>query len=309
MAAFTLNMTGSVEVDASVKTDYTSEFILAYQQSNVMDQFVEFNADIGAKSISFPRYASLGDATTPLTEKDDITSEAMVDSEVILTPLEYGNAVTKTRLADLQTGGRAGRGAVALVAQNMGKTMNVLGIRSLEATTNVITSNTNEAAITAGDIITPELLNTMYNKMARASVPTHSATGHYVAFMHDDVIHDLRNAVDAGSWVDVSKYAGREEILRNEVGMFKGFRIVRNNDCLLTADGGSTTVDTYHSSFIGFNAFGKADSQSAALTMTGPFDKLGRFINIGWYGVTAYKIIESDAAWKLITSSSVGVNA
>lgn len=312
MADFTLNMSDSVVLnDSVVAEELKSEFIVAYNQANIVDSVVEYAREVNAKSISFPRFSQLAAATTPLTEKDDITSEAMSDSDIILTPVEYGNVVTTTRLAELQTAGRAGRAALQLVGQNMANTMNVLGTRALEASTNVVYggSATSEATVAAGDVMDASVLDKVYNKMARANVPAHSRTGTYVAFMHDDVIHDLRSASAAGTWLDVSKYAGAEAILRNEVGMYKGFRIVRNNDCLINTDGGVTTVDTYHSSFMGFNALGKAESQMPSITMTGPFDKLGRFINIGWYGVLQYKIIESDAAWKAITSSSVGVNA
>lgn len=116
---FTVNMTGSAQVDDSVKTDYETDFIVEYAQTNVLDNFVEWNRQVGAKSISFPRYSLLSLATTPLTETDDATSSAMADTEVLFTPAEYGNVVTTTSLADLQTGGRVSRGAVRLVAINL----------------------------------------------------------------------------------------------------------------------------------------------------------------------------------------------
>lgn len=311
MADFTVNMSGTVELDDSIVTEYQSEFIVAYNQSNVIDAAVEYSRDIGAKAISFPRFTQLAQAITPLNEREDINSVAMADSEIILTPQEYGNAVTTTRLAELQTGGRAARAAVSLVGQNMASTMNKLGTLALEASTNVVYGGTatSEATVAAGDVMTPALLDKIYNKMARANVPAHSATGTYVAYMHDDVIHDLRTGTTEGTWIDVSKYSGNEQILRNEIGMFKGFRIVRNNDATVNADGGVTTVDTYTSTFLGFNALGKAESAVPSMVMTGPFDKLNRFANIGWYGVLQYKIIEQDSAWKAITSSSVGANA
>jgi N4-gp56 family major capsid protein len=315
MADFTLNLTGTAQLDNSAVTEeIKTEFIVQYTQANVMDSFVEYAREIQAKSISFPRYSTLATAETALTEREDITSAAMSDTEVILTPVEYGNAVTTTKLVDLQTGGRAMRGAIRLVAINMAETLNVLATRALEASTNVVYGGSagSKAALAAGDVMSGGVLDKVYNKLARASVPAHPLTGTYVAFLHEDQIFDLRSASAANSWTDVNKYNNELPVLQNEVGMYKGFRIVRNNHSLLEADAGAgspATVDVYTASFLGFNGLGKAESAMPSIVMTGPFDKLGRFVNIGWYGVLQYKIIEPTAVYKALTSSSVGANA
>lgn len=310
MADFTTNMSDTVALGDSIVQEYLTQFIVSHGQNNVMDQFVEMNEDIGAKSITLTKYDRLTVQTAALTEKEDPAGEAMVDTAVVLTPAEYGNVVTKTKLAELQTGGKASLGAVSLAAINMAESENKLATLALEATTNIRLADAaaSEGAITASNIMDTAELDYIYNKMSRANVPVHPVTGAYVAFMHDDVIHDLRTGSAAGSWMDVNKYALPGEALKNEVGMFKGFHIVRNNHALLNADGGSTTVDTYHSSFMGFNGLGKAVSENPALVMTGPFDKLARFVNIGWYGVFQYKIIDTDAVWKVVSASSIGAN-
>ncbi len=244
-----------------------------------------------------------------MVETTDPDSTAVSDTEVILTPVEYGNVITTTSLAELQTGGRASMAAMQLIAGNMAETMDVLGVRALEASTNVqYVGQTSRAAITATDIMARTNLGAIYNKLSRASVPKHSLTGTYIMMAHDDVIHDLREESSAGSWEDVNKYNNQFEVLNNEVGMYKGFRILRNNHSLLVTDGGVTTTDVYKSSFIGFNALGKAESQVPQIVVSGPFDKLGRFLNIGWKATTAYKIIESTAVWSVESASSVGVN-
>lgn len=311
MADFTAVLSGTVEVNNSdITEEIKSEFIIAYNQANVMDQFVEYDRDIDAKSIGFPRFALTAPATTPLNEREDVTSIAMADSEILLTPQEYGMAITPTRLVDLQTGGRALRAAVQLAGTNMAESTNIIATQALEASTNVMYggSAANEGALAAGDTMDAALLGKIYNKMSRANVPVCPVSGTYIATMHDDVIHDLREGTAAGTWQDVNKYNNEIPVLNNEIGMYKGFRILRNNHQALNVDGGATTVDSYASSFLGYNGLGKAESAMPALTLTGPFDKLGRFINIGWYGVFSYNIIESEAVWKTLTSSSVGVN-
>ncbi len=90
--------------------------------------------------------------------------------------------------------------------------------------------------------------------------------------------------------------------------MIAGFRIVRDNNISVNADAGSGTVDTYHTLCMGFNALGKAESSPLMQKLTGPFDKLGRFVNIGYHWCGEYGIVDQDALYIGTTASSVGAN-
>lgn len=308
MADFTTAMTGVAVADDGIVLAYNQGFLLAATETNTIDQFVTYKEDINAKSITFTKYAQLSAATTALTDKADVDSVALSDSAITLTPEEYGNVVTTTRLANLQNAGKVDLAAAQLVGINAGKTHNKLAITAAEASSNALTVDGGlETALTGSDVMTATFLNKLYNKLARASVPA-LAGDMYVAVMHDDVIHDLRGATAAGSWQDVSKYTSSESVFKNEVGALGGFRIVRNNDITVNADGGSTTVDTYHTICLGRNGLGKAVSLPTGMRVTGPYDKLNRFVNFGWYGVFDYGIIDTDAVWVGTTASSVGAN-
>lgn len=306
--AFTTNISGVAQVDDSIKLAYDQAFIVESAQQNVMDQLVQYKAQIGAKSIQFPKFSQLTLATTPLTEGNDVTSEALADAPVIITPAEYGNVVTTTSLASLQTGGTVDLAAVTLVGQNMARTKNKLATLALDASTNVITpGGVALASMASTDILTGAVLNQAYNKLSRKSVGR--INGEYVLVAHDDVIADLRADTSAGGWIDVTKYAAPGETLANEVGMFKGFRVVRNNEATYGDQTGAGTVDVYNSYVLGFNALGLAESATPGMVATGPFDKLARLVNLGWYGVFNYGIVDTDAVWKIQTASSLGANA
>jgi len=306
--AFTTNLTGTAQVDDSIVLEFDSQFIIAAAQEHVMDQFVSYKRMIDAKSIEFPKYAQLALATTPLVETDDVVSEALVDEKILIQPQEYGNVVTTTKLANLQTGGTADLAAARLVGMNAGRTSDKLAILEAEQSTNELTpGGVAEGALTASDIMSVTFLNELYNKLARASIQPLSQ-GMYVAVMHDDVIHDLRNSSGAGSWQDINKYTDPSEILMNEVGQIAGFKIVRDNNITVNADAGDALVDTYHSICMGFNALGKAESKPTSIVASGPFDKLGRFVNLGHYGVFEYGIVDQDALYLGTTASSVGAN-
>lgn len=306
---FTTNLSGTAQLDDSIILAYDQQFIVASAQEQIMDQFVSYKAQIGAKSIAFPKYGQLSLATTPLVEADDVVSEALSDSEILLEPVEYGKAVTKTKLASLQTGGKADLAAARLVGLNMGRTLDKLAIEALEASSNSMTvTGGAESGLTASDVMTVTFLNKLYNKLSRASVQPLSE-GMYVAVMHEDAIFDLRNSAGAGSWQDINKYARPESVLMNEVGMLCGFRIIKDNHITINADAGALNVDTYGVIAMGFNALGKAVSDEPHMVASGPFDKLSRFLNLGWTGCFKYGIVDQDALWKGIVASSVGDNA
>lgn len=311
MAAFTTNLSGTTELDSSLVLAFAQNYIIAVGQNNVMDQLLlngEATYDIGGKSIQLTKYARLGLATTPLTETDDVVSEALSDSAIVITPAEYGNVVTTTSLGNLQSGGKADLAAAQIVGINHGSTTDKLAILALDASSNAyIVGGTAAGSVTAGQVADGAYLNYFYNKLARTSVPT--INGSYVMVAHDDVIADLREATAVGSWVDVTKYATPETVLANEVGMYKGFRVVRNNNATFADQTGAGTVDLYNSYFLGANGLGKGISQPGQLVISGPFDKLGRFLNIGWKETSKYAIVDQDAVWLGQSASSKGSNA
>ena len=304
---FVANMSGTTQLDDSAVLAFEQSFLIANGQNNVMDQLAQMNTQIGAKSISMTKYSRLALATTPLTEDEDAARQVMSDSTILFTPAEYGNVVTRTNLASLQSGGKVDLAAAQLVGINAGSTYDKLAVLALNGGSEVFAGTGSEAALAAGDVCDAAFLNKMYNKLARANVAT--VGGAYVAVLHDDQIHDLRAASGAGSWQDVVKYTDAMPALANEVGLFKGFRIVRNNNIVVADQSGAGTVDAYRGLFLGANALGKAESQPLSIRVTGPFDALGRFVNVGWYGVVKYGIVDSESVFVGVTSSSVGANA
>jgi len=134
--AFTTNLTGTAIVDDSLVTAFEQLVWIAFGQSNVNDQFLSKKVDINAKSIQMPKYSRMAVATTPLTEADDIVSVALNDTKVTFTPVEYGNAITITSLASLQTGGLVDAASASLIGMNYGETMDALAIAALDAATN-----------------------------------------------------------------------------------------------------------------------------------------------------------------------------
>ena len=298
MAAFTTNMTGTVALDENAVIAFTQAFTLENEQSQVLDaNVVSINEQINAKSFNFPRYDTLAPVTSALTELDDPASVAMADNEVVITPAEYGNVITTSKLSNLQSGGRTDVGAAALVGRNAGRSQDKIALLTLDAGsgTTITPGGTAVGSLAATDVADAAFLEDAYHQLAKNSIPM--LGDQYVMVAPDAVISDIRDdSAASGGWTDVNKYSAVERVLKNEVGMYKGFRIIRQNDCLLSADAGAGAVDVYNCHFLGFNALGKAVSNPASMTITGPYDKLNRFLNIGWYGCFGYSVVESGAA-------------
>jgi len=270
MTAFTLNLSTTANVDDSIVQAYAKNVLLTAGQAYILEPLVQTKFEVGAKSIQFPKYSLLGLADTPLTETDDPASEALVDTKIVLTPKEYGKAVTKTNLASLQTGGLIDLAASTLVGKNMGQTRDKLIVNALLGSTNTTGTGTFSGAALDGQ----------YSKLATKSIMP-AADDLYVAVMSEHNVAILRNE---SGFIDVQKYGDSTAVLKNEIGTYKGHRIVRHQ---FVPDNKVISV--------GWNALGCGISQAPGMVLTGPFDKLARFVNVGWYGVFDYDLIDVDA--------------
>jgi N4-gp56 family major capsid protein len=281
-------------------------FLLEAGDAIVIDQFIDYKRDINAKSIDLTKFAKLAKATTPLTDGVDPDRVGVTDTKITVTPAEYGLAVGRTSLASLQTGGKADLGVSAVVALNMAETLNAVGIIAGEAGTNILIANSvaTEGALTATDLITKGDLNYIHNRLSRANILKFEGDM-YVALCHPDVASDIKELED---FKDAHTYGNNITLIKNELGSYKGFRWVESSGVTTNTDAGSGTVDTYHTQFMGRNAMGRGVSKDPTLVISGPFDSLGRILNIGWLATLQYKIVDQNAHWIITSASSYGSN-
>lgn len=297
MADFTQVMTGTAELDDNAITEFDTQFLLAQRADGIADQFVTLKRDIGAKSIDITRYGQMPLNTVPLLEREDIISTALNDEEILLTPAEHGDVVTTTALSNLQSGGQTNVAAARLVGINSGRVQNKLALLAMDASTRVLFGGDAVSLITvdATDEADPALLEKAFNGLTgKNSIGLPQAGGDFVSLMHDHVLASIRSGTAVGTWQDTHKYAVPGQILKNEVGMFKGFRMIRDNLSTIEVGAGAGAIDVYTSYFMGFNALGKAVSQEATQVIS-QNDKLNRFLNVGWKATLKYGIIEQEA--------------
>ncbi len=296
--------------DDSQVTLLSKAFHIAASDNLVVNDVATVRENINAKAIDIVKYSKLDPTTTALTESAEVGSyEVANDSKVTLQPLEYGQVVTSTSISSLHSGGMTDLAIAEMVGRSMAESWNKLGIQTLEASANEqFVGAANEGAIASDDVITGEALLKEYTNLSAANVPKFAGDS-YVAIMHPHVIHDLLKATSAGSWQDVAKYNGDMKVFKNEIGMYNGFRILQSSGVTINANAGDSNVDTYHTCCVGVNGLGIGVSKQPQLTITGPYDKLGRMVHVGWYGVYDMEIIDTDAVRKITCASSVGANS
>lgn len=305
MADFTEVLTGTLEVDDSAIEEFEAQFLLSQASMGVIDQFISYKRDIGAKSIELLKYDQIPLNTTPLNEREEVDSTPMVDSAILFTPDSHGDVITTTEVSNITSGGRVNVGASRIVGINAGRVQNKLGLLAMDLSTRILFAGdaTGLGDMDAADEVDPLFLEKAFSALGdKETIGMPQAGGEYVAIMHDNVIASLRSGTALGSWQDVSKYTDNMPILKNEVGMFKGFRIIKDNLATIVVGGaGGDGSDAYNSYFMGFNALGKVQSQDTTQVIT-QNDKLNRFLNIGWKAMVKYGIVENDA---LVVGKSV----
>lgn len=308
MADFTTTITDLAVIDADEVTQFESGIVYGYTPELVMDQIATIRREANAKTVQFAVYANLSAISSAITDGEDVASVALADSVLTLTPLAYGNAVTLTREANMESAGKAAQAAGFLIGRNGGQSLDKLAMTAAEAfsTTRIYPNQATavtDLAIT--DNLDSKFAGRLYTKLARVNVP--GIGGSYVGVAHEDCLYDLRNDAGVTGWVDVGKYANPQSVLQNEVGMFQGIRWLRSSNVTTTSNSNGT-IDSYKVNVFGANALGKAEQGPIKFGISGPFDKTGRILNYYWVWLGVYGVLDTANMVQGLCASSVGSN-
>lgn len=235
-----------------------------------LDNFVTLGESIDGAAVEFTYYTNLAEATTALTDGTEATASAMADAKVTITPAEYGNVITTTRLANTSTAGKADLGAAKLVGRNMPETSSKQIITKLAAGTNS-TAATTLNTLAKGD------LRTAFEKLETASIGKFGMR--YVALMNPAQVSDIKDGYNT-----IVQYTDEEKALSGVVGEYEGFTIVSHPQVP------AGTVICF-----GQDAIGKAVAVEPDTTIIDGTDNLGRTRHYGWYGIYEYGILDQNA--------------
>lgn len=307
MADFHATQTDNTSVGDSIKSLWNEQTLFESDYELVCDQFATIQGPGQGRTIYFPKFALLTPTSSALTDSEDPAASELTDTAVSITCEEFGRSATYNIMADLQSG-RVNLAVTKIIGSDMGASQDKIAMAKLEAfSTTVIYPNnaTQPGNLTSSDNLDRAFAGRLYNKLARLNVPG-VVGGMYAGIAHEDCLFDLRNDAGSGNWVDVNKYSNLTEVKTNEVGMFEGIRWFRSKNVTVTDN---STIDSYKISVLGANALGKAVTKPAGIVISGPFDSLQRFYNVGWYGIFGYAVVDTARMVQGIAASSVGNNA
>ena len=266
-------------------------------------------------SVTFTFWNDLAAATTPLSETVDVDAVALSDSQITLTPAEYGNAVVTTFRVRATSFIPLDRPVANIVGFNAGISQDTLARNIVQAGSNVRYASTAVSRVTVGAsmVLTASQVRRAYVDLQGANVPQFG--GYYAAVIHPDQSYDLRGETGSAAWRDPHTYSQPAEIWNGELGEFEGFRFLVSPRAPLFADAGvGGTVDVYAALFFGRQALAKVYSTYEGrgpfpITIMGPVtDKLKRFQPVGWHWYGGYGVFRQAALRRVETSSSIGAN-
>ena len=265
-------ITTSTTLSDSQITIFDEAVIISGQEMDIIDAFVDYGRDVPGVGIEFTIYSKLPNATTPLTDGTDVTSILLDDNKVSITPREYGNAVTTTKLANIHTAGKADLAAAKVVGINKVSTKEALGIAELESGINTIVAGT------AGTLSKLDL-RAARTALKNNGIPTFG--GRYIAFVNPDQVSDIADDI-----INIAKYTSYEMATNGVYGQVEGFTIIEHPGIT------SGTVVCFGEGYLG-----KGQSLPADTTIVDGTDKLGRTRHYGWFGIFEYALVNQDAGF------------
>ena len=304
------NETTVAAVTNQVKTGYDLAADFALRTIPVFDQFTTTktaDTNVGS-SITFHRWTELSTTASSIGEVTDVTPQALASSVFTVTPAEYGTVTVTTSLARAQTMLPSfSSDQVNLVAYQMALSIDEICRAAMDASGEERwIGQSSEAAITATDILTADEVRKEHAYITNDNVMPFGSD--YVWVMDPYVAYDLKSETGDGAWIAPAQYVNTDKVYNNEVGKFGGFKFIESDRVTMTADGGASTVDTYHNYIFGADNTAKAVSIAPHLVQRPPTDYLMRLESLGWYALIGYDTFRSEASRLVLCASSIGAN-
>lgn len=300
----------TVSLSNQVLTAYDQNAYFALRDEAIWDQFADVkpgNLTNPGSPVTFTFWADLAEATTPLDEVIDVDAVSLSDSQVSVTPNEYGHAVVvsiRLETDDFLLGFDSD--VANILSENMVKTIDRIARNAVDAAGTAVTIAASEGATVAGDVITAALVRQQRATLVGANVRPWGMD--YAAIIDPDVGYDLQSETGDNAWGRPHEYVDTEEIYNGELGKFAGFRFIESNRVNLNVDGGSGSVDTYTTYFFGQQFLAKVESIAPRMVMGPVTDTLMRLRPLGWHGYFGFGEFRSASLIRLIGASSIGDN-
>lgn len=246
-------------------------------------------------------------AKTPLNEETDVDSTKVpATTPVVITPKEYGFAVTETKLLKNRRMIDFDPQVARAVSDHAGKVIDELIQDTLVGGGTILTATGGaENALTKADVLKAQHVRDQVTEFRSGNVPGYSGEW-FTAVTHPRVVHDLRTETGSGAWRVPNEYGtSQTKIWNGEFGEFEGVRFIQNTRTRNTATGASG-AKVFHTFFFGNGGLAEHVVEEPTSKIGPVVDKLGRFRTVGWYADLGWAVYEPTAIRIVKSGSSKG---
>jgi N4-gp56 family major capsid protein len=249
-------------------------------------------------------------ALTPLDEETDVVPAKLPQTTTVtLTPAEYGYANQSTIYMANRSLTPFDPVAARAIAQHCSDVLDRLVQAKMRLGTQVYRAANRASTVTvaAADTQKATEIRKAVTKLRANQAGTRDGQ-FYVAVLHPNVIHDLREESGTGSWRVPNEYGvDQNRIWNGEFGAFEGVRVVSSPTLLRTTDNdGAAGVNVYRGFVLGREALAKAVVAEPSMVVSPQTDKPRRWVGLGWKADLAYGIYRDKAIVRLEAASSLG---
>ena len=250
----------------------------------------------GGKTIEFRRFATLGTATTPLTEGVPPTLKDLTVTAITATVSQFGDAVGFTDVVCTTTIDNILTETTALLGEEAGETIDELQRDILVAGTTVFyagASSSSRVTVGATDIITvAELRKVVRTLVVNRAKPI---DGFYQCILSPRVAYDLQGTAE---WVTANQFAQTGRQFDGSLGNLYGVKFWVTDKAKVFVGAGEGGIDVYASLFFGQNAYGvigldghSLKSYFKPLGSAGTADPVDQQQSMGWKVAFTTKIL------------------
>ncbi len=299
---------------------YDRELLYRAQQAQVFydkGQKKNLKANSG-NVIRWRRFNSLGVNTNTLTEGVTPTATALSMTEVTATVAQYGAYGEVSDMLDLIGIDPVIMESVQVFGQMAGESIETVVGNIIKAGTSVLyATGSARASQAATNIITVDLIRKAVRNLDRLNTLRFNGAeqqkkvgqGRYVAFMHPNVIYNLKQDTE---WKNTQQYSRPELLFSGSIGEIEGCEIVQSTLCPVFTGEGSGGADVYGTIIIGQHAYGVVDVAGSGKFKTvvkpigsgGTSDPLDQRGTIGWRSVFVSKILNDNFMIRLETGAT-----
>jgi N4-gp56 family major capsid protein len=252
----------------------------------------------GGKTIEFRKFATLGTATTALTEGTPPAGQSLSVSNITATVEQYGGFVSFSDLVATTTIDPLLEETTDLLAEQAAESIDELVRDVLVTGTNVQYAGSANAARTdlaAGDII--DVVDIRLAVLTLMNNRAKKIDGAWQAIIHPDVAFDLQGQQE---WLDAQIGGERTgRVQDGSLGMLYGVKFWISDKAKVFAAGSGDSKDVYATLIMGANAYGIVDLAGhnlqtifKPLGSAGTADPLNQNGSMGWKVTFTTRILD-----------------